>query len=192
VSLSMRSPPGLCLLWSGLALFAVACTPDLEQDGAGAAGDKGSQGTGEATGAGGAESSSAATSTGAGPTNDATQLCVDTINHYRATLGLAPYQRWVEKEVCASDQATQDSQSKTAHGAFGKCGESAQNECPDWPAPAESMITSCLAQMWAEGPGSDFSKHGHYLTMTSTTYTKVACGFSMAVNGRLWAVQDFQ
>ena len=46
--------------------------------------------------------------------------------------------------------------------------------------------------MWKEGPGTDFSKHGHYLNMSSTKYTKVACGFFTAPNGQVWAVQNFQ
>jgi hypothetical protein len=166
-------------------------------------GSSGSGGAGSGTAGSGASASSSAgatttassgagASSGSGTVNDAAQLCVDTINQYRATLGLPPYQRWADKEVCASDQATKDAASNTAHGAFGQCSESAQNECPDWPAPAESMITSCLAQMWAEGPGSDFPTHGHYINMSSSKYTKVACGFTTVKNGRLWAVQDFQ
>jgi hypothetical protein len=236
---STHALQGLCLLVSGLALFATACTtfsgiPDLVDDGVGGAGaqDQGATagdspatgaasgaggrpgattgssnsgaGSGASAGAGGAASASssagastsagsgAGASSGSGPVNDTAQLCVDTINQYRATLGLPPYQRWADKEVCASDEATKDAASNMAHGAFGQCGELAQNECPNWPAPAESMITSCLEQMWAEGPGSDFPTHGHYINMSSTKYTKVACGFTAVKNGKLWAVQDFQ
>jgi hypothetical protein len=42
-----------------------------------------------------------------------------------------------------------------------------------------------------EGPGSDFSTHGHYINMTSTSYTMVACGF-YAGGGGVWATQDFR
>ena len=121
----------------------------------------------------------------------AEQLCVDTINQYRATLGLPAYQRWSAEESCADGQAQSDSQSGTAHGAFGKCGESAQNECPGWPGPPGTMIPQCLAMMWAEGPGTDFTTHGHYINMSSTQYTKVACGFYTLPDGSVWAVQDF-
>jgi hypothetical protein len=69
----------------------------------------------------------------------------------------------------------------------------AQNECPGWPS--VSSITdgtgSCLQQMWNEGPGADFQAHGHYINMSSTKYTKVACGFYKTSNGSIWAVQDF-
>jgi hypothetical protein len=122
---------------------------------------------------------------------DSAQLCVDTINAYRATLSLPPYARWNEEESCAGNQAKSDSQSGTAHGAFGTCNEHAQDECPGWPGPPTSMITGCLAQMWAEGPGSDFAAHGHYINMSSTSYTKVACGFYTLPDGSVWAAQDF-
>lgn len=123
--------------------------------------------------------------------NTAEQLCVDTINKYRAGINLPPYQRWTAEESCADGQAQSDSVSKTAHGAFGQCGESAQNECPGWPGPPAQMIPQCLDMMWAEGPGT-FAKHGHYINMSSTSYTKVACGFVTLADGSVWAVQDFK
>lgn len=131
----------------------------------------------------------------ADPTDDpdeaATQLCVDTINMYRATLGLPAYARWTDAEACSDGEAESDGQTNTPHGAFGMCGESAQNECPGWPGPPEQMIEGCLAQMWAEGPGDDFPTHGHYINMSSESYSRVACGFAV-VNGEVWAVQNFQ
>lgn len=125
------------------------------------------------------------------PDEGATQLCVDEINMYRATLGLPALARWTDAEDCSDSEAQQDGQSGTPHGAFGQCGESAQNECPGWPGPPEAMITDCLALMWAEGPGEDFNMHGHYINMSNPAYTKVACGFA-EVNGEIWAVQNFQ
>jgi hypothetical protein len=53
-------------------------------------------------------------------------------------------------------------------------------------------ILGCLDMMWAEGPGADYSTHGHYINMSSPSYTKVACGFAVAANGTFWAVQNFQ
>jgi hypothetical protein len=122
----------------------------------------------------------------------ATEDCVDAINMYRATLGLAAYTRWTAEEPCVDGQAQADAASGTAHSAFGKCGESAQNECPGWPGPPETMITQCLAQMWAEGPGTDFSTHGHYINMSSTSYTQVSCGFYVQSDMSVWATQDFK
>ena len=119
------------------------------------------------------------------------QQCVDRINELRAGQGLSPYARWTDKEACANGQAESDSQTKTAHGAFGDCSENAQNECPGYPS-TSSVIGTCLDQMWAEGPGADFKTHGHYINMSSTKYTKVACGFYVTAGGDVWAVQDFR
>jgi hypothetical protein len=124
------------------------------------------------------------------PFDASRQACVDQINEYRATLGLPPYQRWRSAESCADGEAASDSQTGTAHGAFPRCGESAQNECPGWPS-VQACVTGCLEMMWAEGPGEPFSAHGHYINMSSTSYTMVACGFAASGDG-FWAVQDFR
>jgi len=128
--------------------------------------------------AGGSDAASTATT--------AAEICVDKINAYRATLGLAPYARWTSEEGCANGQAKSDSATSAAHGAFGSCNEMAQNECPGWDGPAQTMIPDCLAAMWSEGPGG-----GHYENMTGS-YTKVACGFYTLPNGSVWAVQNFR
>ncbi|MEZ4451574.1 MAG: CAP domain-containing protein [Nannocystaceae bacterium] len=137
--------------------------------------------------------SSSSSSTSGGGDGSLAQLCVDTINMYRETVGKPPYARWSEAEACADGQAKSDSMTGTAHGAFAECGEWAQNECPGWPSdPAADSLTGCLAQMWAEGPGMDFNTHGHYINMSSDKYTKVACGFYTTPSGDLWIVHDFQ
>jgi hypothetical protein len=118
--------------------------------------------------------------------------CVDAVNAHRASIGLPPYSRWSEKEACSDNEAESDSKSGVAHGAFGSCGESAQNECPGWPGPPETMIEDCLQMMWDEGPGSDYSAHGHYINMSNTSYTKVSCGFSVKEDGSVWAVMNFK
>lgn len=124
------------------------------------------------------------------PYDDARQDCVDQINAYRASVSLPPLERWTGAEDCADGEAASDSRTGTAHGAFGSCDESAQNECPGWGS-VDSITSGCLAMMWAEGPGEPFSEHGHYLNMSSTQYTRVACGFYDGPNG-VWATQDFQ
>jgi len=122
---------------------------------------------------------------------DAHQRCVDRINEFRATEGKPAYERWTDQEACASDEARQDANSGVDHGAFPQCGETAQNECPDYDS-IEETLGSCLDRMWAEGPGADFDTHGHYLNMSSTRYTEVACGFYTTTGGRVWAVFDFR
>ncbi len=121
----------------------------------------------------------------------ATQLCVDTINMYRATLGLPPLARWTDAEDCSDAECVSDGMTGTPHGAFGMCGESAQNECPGWPGEPASMIPGCLELMWNEGPGDDFQKHGHFINMSNPNYTRVACGFAPGMGG-IWSVQNFQ
>ncbi len=135
---------------------------------------------------------STSTSTGGvDPDEAATQLCVDTINMYRATLGLPALARWKDAEDCSDAECLSDGMTGTAHGAFGMCGEFAQNECPGWPGDPADIITGCLELMWAEGPGEDFNMHGHYINMSNPDYTKVACGFAPGMGG-VWAVQNFQ
>ena len=125
---------------------------------------------------------------GAGSSSSTAEgLCVNTINDYRASVGVPALARWYSAEPCVDDQAYSDSQSGQAHGAFGQCGEWAQNECPGWPSPPEGMIEDCLAMMWAEGPGG-----GHYENMKNEDSTMVACGFYDTGNQGVWAVQDFR
>ncbi|MEB2312002.1 MAG: CAP domain-containing protein [Polyangiaceae bacterium] len=120
------------------------------------------------------------------------RACVDKINAYRDTLGLPHYALWAEAGACSDAEARADAKSGQAHGAFGNCGEHAQNECPGWPIESISAASgSCLDMMWAEGPGENFQEHGHFINMSSTKYTKVACGFS-ASSGSVWAVQNFK
>lgn len=172
--------------------------------GGGAPADGGAPASGGAPAGGGAPASGGASggaSAGGGapggggasgdPLESYRQKCVDQINTYRATLSLPPYQRWTSAETCTDGEAKSDSQTGQAHGAFPSCGESAQNECPGYPG-LDSTVTTCLAQMWAEGPGADFQQHGHYINMSSTKYSKVACGFYQTPGGSVWAIQNFQ
>jgi hypothetical protein len=122
----------------------------------------------------------------------AAEECVQLINQYRASIGLSPYERWSDTEACADGEAKKDAEMNKPHGSFGSCGEWAQNTCPGWPGTPEGIIGPCLQAMWDEGPGSDFSKHGHYINMSSTNYTRVACGFYVTPTGRVWTVQDFK
>jgi len=119
-------------------------------------------------------------------------LCVKTINDYRKTLNLSELSAWSDQNSCSAEEAKNDFESNQAHAHFGSCGESAQNECPAWPGPAEQMIAPCLGAMWSEGPGADFSSHGHYLNMSSTQFTQVSCGFYTTSDGRVWSVQNFR
>ena len=116
--------------------------------------------------------------------------CAQRINEYRARVGAAPLAQRTDKEPCADAQAQSDSQTRRAHGSFGQCRESSQNECPGWPDALEVVVDRCLAMMFAEGPGSG-PEHGHYVNMTDPQVRGVACGVGRGPNGDVWMVHDF-
>jgi hypothetical protein len=117
----------------------------------------------------------------------ARQSCVDRINQYRARVRMGPLARDASTEGCDDEESRLDSSSNRAHGSFGKCGERAQNACPNYPgASVEDVLTKCLQQMFDEGPGG-----GHYDNMTSTKYSRASCGFQAMPGGRIWTVQNF-
>lgn len=123
-------------------------------------------------------------------TGDVHQDCVDRINQFRWECQcLPPLARWNGAEACTDDQASADQNGGGPHGNFGSCGENAQNTCPNWGS-EQQIITGCLQAMWDEGPGEPFSAHGHYINMSSMSYTKVACGFSSSGAG-VWSNQNF-
>jgi Cysteine-rich secretory protein family len=115
--------------------------------------------------------------------------CVQHVNSLRASIGLGPLSRWSGAEPCADAEAESDSGTGKPHGAFGRCQESAQNECPGWSSMTGpgGIVPGCLDLMWAEGPTG-----GHYANMTRSGYTQVACGFHQTSSGGIWAVQDFR
>jgi hypothetical protein len=121
------------------------------------------------------------------PLADLRRLCVQKINGYRATVSLPPLAHWQSGDTCGDREAKSDSETGTGHGAFGLCGETAQNECPNWPGAPADIVAQCLQLMWDEGP-----EGGHYQNMTTTVRTQVACGFYQTPRGRWWLVQNFR
>jgi hypothetical protein len=133
---------------------------------------------------------------------DLHQDCVDRVNQFRTQCGCLPaLERWTEGEACADQMAEYDAMQDTAHAGFSDAicdsGRGGQNECPGYSSDTQ-VISLCLQQMWSEGPGTEnpcngqcFEDHGHYINMTSTTMTKIACGFYTTSSGKVWAVQNF-
>jgi uncharacterized protein YkwD len=120
--------------------------------------------------------------------------CVALINHYRAEMGKAPLERWTDGEACARAEAEKDAATETAHGAFGDCGEMAQNSCPGWGS-VDAVLGGCLLNMYCEGPSSSGHwdmAHGHHMNMVSTSYTQVACGFQQTSDGQYWVNVNFK
>jgi hypothetical protein len=162
---------------------------------------------------GGAPSTGGGASTGPlGDVNALRQACADTINQYRATLGLAPMSRAsASVETCSDEGAQSDATTGMAHGSAGNCpGMSAQDTCPGW-SPTQyggvvNALKACLQGMWAEGEPSEgrdqciqeyfagnqacFLAHGHYLNMSNPAYSVVSCGFYVMSNGKVWMNQD--
>ena len=154
----------------------------------------GASSTGGTTAKGGASSTGGSSSAGGSssdPYASARALCLQLTNEYRATVSAAALTMNASKDSCVDGQAKSDSVTGTAHDAFGDCKESAQNECPGWDGTPESVVTKCLAQMFAEGPGADYNAHGHYINMTKTSYTQLTCGFYTTSDNKIWLIQNY-
>ena len=130
-------------------------------------------------------------------TGDPAEDCVRRINQFRCECQhLPPLMRWRDGETCANQMAQYDSEHPDrAHAGFldGICGGgSAQNECPGWGS-IEQSVSGCLQQMWDEGPGDFYGPppHGHYINMSSTSHSMVACGFHEGPRG-VYATQNFR
>jgi hypothetical protein len=132
---------------------------------------------------------------------DLHQDCVDRINQFRTQCACLPaLARSTDGEACADQMAEYDAAKNTAHAGYTDkiCKPSgAQNSCPGYSS-NNQVISLCLQQMWDEGPpptnpcdGDCFQEYGHFINMTSTSSTKVACGFYTTSAGKVWAVQNF-
>lgn len=123
------------------------------------------------------------------------QDCVARINQLRVECQcLPPLARWKGGEACANKHAKHDAKHGIHAGFNAKlCKPSgrAQNECPAWPS-TQRVLGDCLQRMWDEGPGKRFSKHGHYLNLSSVAHEAVACGFGQDADGQIWSVQNFR
>lgn len=122
--------------------------------------------------------------------------CVARINQLRWECQCLPaLARWFDGERCADDNAQYDS-TNGVHASFydTPCGSGArgQNECPGWPS-NNHIVNGCLQSMWDEGPedGNPDTVNGHYESMATTTYSRVACGFHTTPSGEVWGVQNF-
>ena len=189
-------------LWLGLiALAAADCGNPLGPIlGSGSGGS--SSATGGATGAGGTSGCTPdyACKPTAPSTGDYYADCVARVNQFRACVCLPPLERWNAGESCADTDAAYDPGNSPHAGFIAKiCSPEgfAQDECPGWQSETQ-VVSGCLQQMFDEGPppsgsctGTCFEMHGHFINMTNTTYSMVACGIA-TVNGQVTAVQDFQ
>ncbi|SHG82941.1 Cysteine-rich secretory protein family protein [Fibrobacter sp. UWH9] len=132
--------------------------------------------------------------------SDWRSYCLDVINKYRATEGLTSLVLAPEaKQTCVEEQAAADLKANSAHGHFGDCGEFAQNSGPNislsWMGTEEKIVDYYLEMMWNEkklvesgqrdpNKSEDYSYIGHYLNMSSTKYSSVACGIAKSSDGK--------
>jgi hypothetical protein len=164
-------------------------------------------------GSGGAGGTTMAGTGGAAAGSDefeaARQLCVDTINMYRATKGLMPLVRATpEQETCSDNGAKLDGDSGSAHGSAGMCQLGSQNACPGYPlriggGTVEGTLKYCLMQMWDEGEPPEgvaackadrsgcYLQYGHWINMVEPNIRVVGCGFYKMANGNYWMNQNF-
>ncbi|MBN1654193.1 MAG: hypothetical protein JXA30_10485 [Deltaproteobacteria bacterium] len=201
---------------------AVGGLMDAGPDGnAGTAGSSTTAGSGGTAGSAGAAGAAGTTNPATDDLDEVRQICVDTINNFRATVGLSPLARApANVEACSDEGAKQDGESGNAHGSAGNCSawrlsgsplRGGQNACPGyrvggWGGMGSTLgevLVFCLNQMWAEGEPPQgraacmqdyagcFLKHGHYINMTDTSYTAVSCGFFNMGNNTWWMNQDF-
>ncbi len=186
-STSCAGLAGLAALASLLVVSPVACGPRHPLSHVRTArGPSATTRDGAASAADPSAANPAPASPGDASLDRARDRCVAEINRFRASIGVAPVQRWRSTEACTDDEARRDGVSQQAHGAFGTCQEWEQCECPGWDGPAETLVVSCLQAMWDEGPGG-----GHHDAMANPENRFVSCGFHDAADGSVWAIQNY-
>jgi hypothetical protein len=157
--------------------------------------------TGGSGGAGGCVQNLACKLAAPPSTGDIHQDCVDRINQFLTQCACLPaLTRRTDGEACADQMAEYDAAQNTAHaGITAKICQpgGSQNECPGYSSNTQ-VIGLCMQQMWDEGPpptssctGTCYEEHGHFINMTDTSVTKVACGSYTTSSGKVWAVQNF-
>ena len=129
----------------------------------------------------------------------ALQFCVSETNRYRAMNGKPALTESAQLEAYAATGAMYDfTNGPHAHFSATSGGgiAFAENECPvqgNWMIqPGQSMndvVGNCVAAFYAEGPGSDYSTHGHYINMMGP-YGTLGCGIYQMGTG-VTIVQDY-
>ncbi|MDB5103545.1 MAG: hypothetical protein JWP91_1234 [Fibrobacteres bacterium] len=123
------------------------------------------------------------------------KLCLDTINAYRASVGLKALAWSKSLEAFADQGARYDSERNSAHGHFGAFVKNAiptdaENAIPGWPLKNYKNVAAVVAKgaeaMWGEGPGG-----GHYENIKGN-HTAVGCGIYVTPAGAVWVLHDFK
>ena len=120
-----------------------------------------------------------------GSADPALVFCVSETNRYRAMNSKPALTESAQLETYAQAGAMYDF-TNGPHSHFGATSGGgiafAENECPvqgNWMLPAggdmSALVGQCIAAFYAEGPGSDYSTHGHYINMMGD-YGTLGCG----------------
>src|SRR5439155_25707051 len=125
--------------------------------------------------------------------------CVDETNRYRAMAGKPALAESAQLEAYAATGAMYDF-TNGPHSHFQATGGGgiafAENECPvqgGWSLPAGgdmvALVKQCVAAFYAEGPGTDYQTHGHYINMMGP-YASLGCGIYQMGSG-VTILQDY-
>jgi hypothetical protein len=136
--------------------------------------------------------------------------CVSKIQSLRTSIGLSNGTNLVSvasKEPAISgatygDCAWKEGQYDSTNGAHAAHSANlyhclgTQNECVNWSLNAgetpTQMVKRCVQAWFNEGPGADYTTHGHYTNMTSTTYKNPTCGVYKNAAGKYTIAADFK
>jgi hypothetical protein len=136
---------------------------------------------------------------GSGSATTPLQICVQETNNYRAMNGKPALTESSALEAYAATGAMYDfTNGPHAHFTSTSGGgiAYAENECPvqgNWMLPPGGdmgmLVRQCIAAFYAEGPGTDYMTHGHYINMMGP-YGSLGCGIYQMGNG-VTIVQDY-
>jgi hypothetical protein len=136
---------------------------------------------------------------GMGPDPNATpkQFCVQETNRYRAMNGKPALTESMQLETFADTGAMVDFNGSPHQHFMSTNGGGiafAENECPHWNlgqsgGDMKSLVGMCIAAFYSEGPGTDYSTHGHYINMMGP-YATLGCGIYMS-GSEVTIIQDY-
>ncbi|HEY1549096.1 MAG TPA: CAP domain-containing protein [Kofleriaceae bacterium] len=183
-----------------LMLAIAACGAD--NSGTVDAGNGGGGGGGSGSGSGSGGGGSGGGGGGSG-SNAPLVECVTQTNAYRAMNGKTALTESSALETYAATGAMYDYENMTPHDHFmmtqGGGISFAENECPGfdgWNIANASgdmvqLMDMCLQAFYDEGPGSDYSMHGHYINMMGD-YGTLGCGiYEDTATGNVTITQDY-
>lgn len=125
-------------------------------------------------------------------------FCVQETNRYRAMNSKPALTESAQLESYADTGAMVDFGS-SPHNHFSTTQGGgiafAENECPKWDLNAQGqgdmqkLLAACIAAFYAEGPGTDYQTHGHYINMMGP-YATLGCGIYQS-GTTVTIVQDY-